>query len=152
MKGCAFVILAVCAGCTSSRVVGDAASRDGGRSGVDLGLGTDAGREADAGRDLGTDAGRDLGGDAGCGADLSRDPENCGACGVSCMAAPGARAVCMAGTCGIACRANRGDCNAEPLDGCEVRLLESNDHCGRCDAPCTPGSACVDGECEGPPP
>jgi hypothetical protein len=60
----------------------------------------------------------------GCEVDLTSDAYHCGACGTSC---PGsgtgtAHGVCVAGTCGIACRVGTYDCDGNPANGCESTL------------------------------
>jgi hypothetical protein len=82
----------------------------------------------------------DDGGATGCGtmtacgvicADLASDPDNCGACGRTCVV-PGAAASCDSGECGIAtCNPGRLDVDGDPINGCEVE-----------DA-CTAGASCT---------
>jgi hypothetical protein len=55
----------------------------------------------------------------GCEADLSR-PETCGSCTVACPDGAGASAICQPSGCGLACAAERLDCDGDPANGCEV--------------------------------
>lgn len=62
--------------------------------------------------------------------DLASDPDNCGACGVSCVIANG-QGGCEAGSCLLAaCDDGWGDCDGDPLNGCETP------------SECVAGSAC----------
>jgi len=94
--------------------------------------------------------------DDGCEVDLSRDPENCGACGFSCPhAATGYPPECVDGRCSAMCQAGEicgeviafADCDGDPLDGCETLLTSDPAHCGSCNNACAPGVPCVDGHC-----
>lgn len=51
--------------------------------------------------------------------DVETDVENCGACGQACTNPNGAVA-CAAGVCMPTCDVGAVDCNANPMDGCEV--------------------------------
>lgn len=54
---------------------------------------------------------------------LGVDAMNCGACGVVCTEAPEhARPVCRT-TCGWGCDTGYRNCNGDPADGCETRVL-----------------------------
>jgi hypothetical protein len=67
-------------------------------------------------RSAGADAGRDP---APC-LDTASDPDNCGACGRTCVV-PGATAGCVEGECVVAaCQAGRSDADGEVDNGCEV--------------------------------
>jgi len=89
--------------------------------------------------------------DDGCEIDTDIDVNHCGGCGVVCDV-PSATAACADGVCGVGvCDADRGDCNGDVEDGCEITLSASVMHCGACDAACpavangTP--TCVDSAC-----
>jgi len=87
----------------------------------------------------------------GCEVDLQRSTTHCGACGNTCAAGSGSAAVCTAGRCGLRCDADRGDCDGDPSNGCEVDLRATPTHCGRCGNGCTAGSnatpTCTVGVC-----
>lgn len=93
----------------------------------------------------------DCNGDAtdGCEATLDSDADNCGACGVVCEDPSGSTPVCFGGECGLTCEPGRGDCNGDPLDGCETDL-RTIEHCGACGARCDRPNAvtsCASGSC-----
>jgi len=78
--------------------------------------------------------------------DLRTDVDHCGACGASCLDLPGTvGGTCGGGTCELACGALRGDCNGDPLDGCEWNLAEDARNCGACGNTC--GAICGGGDC-----
>lgn len=70
----------------------------------------------------------------GCEADLS-SLENCGACGRGCGIV-GATARCVAARCAfVACRPDRGDCDGNPVNGCETDISAPRS-CGTCATLC----------------
>jgi len=75
---------------------------------------------------------------------------DCGGCGVPCGAPTRATPICMDGACVVdECLGNFGDCNVDPVDGCELRL-NTPEHCGSCGIPCAfAGSVanCDNGAC-----
>jgi hypothetical protein len=75
---------------------------------------------------------------------------NCGACGMACNFPRGVGA-CMGGACRLmSCNSNYGDCNANPMDGCETDLRTTLAHCGMCNRLCARANAtanCRDGAC-----
>lgn len=73
----------------------------------------------------------------GCEADLA-GISHCGRCNNGCTGPSGADPVCRAGVCGITCQANRGDCDLNAANGCEVNLATSATNCGRCGSACPP--------------
>jgi len=79
--------------------------------------------------------------------DTQSDPENCGACHVSC-ASPNADTQCSDGKCGLpVCKAGYGDCTSAP--GCETRL-NSLTNCGACGKTCgaaNDAASCTTGTC-----
>lgn len=85
----------------------------------------------------------------GC-ADLLSDENNCGVCANGCPN-PGPNQVktCTKGLCGFECVEGFGDCNNDPLDGCEVNLRIHPSHCGACGNQCDIGAGqpCVEGKC-----
>jgi hypothetical protein len=102
-----------------------------------------------AGVDAGTDdicpAGTtDCDTDGTCETDIT-EPANCGGCNIICPAGPHANAMCSLGRCGITCEDGWGDCDADPVNGCESDLTQPGT-CGSCGNSC--GGACVEGVCE----
>lgn len=90
--------------------------------------------------------------DNGCERDVSADVASCGACDLACDL-PGVRThVCVEGACGVgACRANFGDCDGDPDNGCEADLRSDADACGSCGATCEidhASATCVRRSCE----
>ncbi len=84
----------------------------------------------------------------GCEADITKDLNNCGACGMKCPAVANGAPGCNGGACGIAsCNANFGDCDKNPANGCETNLLTNNANCGACGNACPNGQTCVNGAC-----
>jgi len=88
----------------------------------------------------------------GCETHLHGSVDSCGACGVVCPAPPNATAACAEGECTRGhCLQGWGDCDASGDNGCEVDLLLTARHCGRCglDCPAPPNAqpACSEGEC-----
>ncbi|MDP3276996.1 MAG: hypothetical protein Q8Q09_17525 [Deltaproteobacteria bacterium] len=88
-----------------------------------------------------------------CGAscvDTRNSVSNCGACGRTCSAA-NAVSTCAAGSCAILrCNAGWADCDGSFSNGCEVNLMTSLAHCGRCGGTCAPANAtarCIAGSC-----
>lgn len=94
----------------------------------------------------------------GCEKDVSRDVNNCGACGKQCTAGAGKTPWCRNGQCGeTTCAAGRGDCNGDPDDdaahgGCETDFKTDIDSCGSCgnacaiaggDAQCSSGTCAI---------
>jgi hypothetical protein len=83
----------------------------------------------------------------GCEANLNTEARNCGRCGNRCVDAPNGRGECLAGSCGLICAANFGNCDGMIANGCETRLTESNAHCGACGNACPAGQRCTFGRC-----
>ena len=94
--------------------------------------------------DCNTDAGD------GCEVVFASDPDNCGACGLSCEQAH-AIAQCLLGQCSISqCDDGYGDCNSDASDGCESDLNSDPLHCGSCGQQCDIAHAqagCDSGQC-----
>jgi hypothetical protein len=83
----------------------------------------------------------------GCEADFRSDPLHCGDCATACSAPANALAGCAAGTCGLGpCAGGFGNCDGDPLNGCETDLAADRLHCGACNAACSfpnASGACV---------
>ncbi|MFO0644932.1 MAG: hypothetical protein U0326_01760 [Polyangiales bacterium] len=74
---------------------------------------------------------------AACEVTFATDVNNCGRCGNMC-AFPHATASCAAGTCAMTrCDTGFGDCDGNPMNGCETDLTSSLANCGTC------GNVCV---------
>lgn len=96
------------------------------------------------------DGGVDAGPPRYCAA-LPKDPANCGACGAVCAAANVSVSSCAGGKCGVvSCLAGFGNCDADPLNGCETNTKTSNANCGACGTACAAAKACSNGLCCGP--
>jgi len=54
----------------------------------------------------------------------------------ACPSGSNSTAVCVAGACGLTCMGAYGDCNGDPIDGCEVDTSISTEHCGACGRAC----------------
>jgi hypothetical protein len=71
--------------------------------------------------------------------DIQSDPQNCGACGVSCTS-PQANGQCIEGRCQIVdCQPGYGDCDQVADNGCETALPSS---CGTCESAQAFGEPC----------
>lgn len=74
---------------------------------------------------------------------------SCGACGIVCSV-PHATPACALGACAIGvCEAGRGDCDNDPLNGCETQITTPS-NCGACGAVCNALDAdvsCATGAC-----
>lgn len=65
----------------------------------------------------------------------------------SCNARPNSTASCLGGTCRYTCNVSFGDCDGDPVNGCEVDLRSSTSHCGTCATPCSSGQVCMSSAC-----
>ncbi|HEY3496098.1 MAG TPA: hypothetical protein VGK73_15475 [Polyangiaceae bacterium] len=74
----------------------------------------------------------------GCEINSSVDPMNCGGCGMVCPDLHGEPS-CVNSTCVIECEEGFGDCDENPLTGCETSVNDV-ENCGRC------GRVCPDDE------
>jgi hypothetical protein len=74
--------------------------------------------------------------------DTRFDPRHCGKCNARCEL-DDANAACVDGKCVIAaCREGFGDCDGDPLNGCETDIHASQRHCGSCGNACQAGEVC----------
>jgi hypothetical protein len=87
----------------------------------------------------------------GCETDTRTTVAHCGGCGMACAARPNATAACAMGTCAYTCAAGFADCNADPMDGCEVDTRTTLAHCGGCGMVCATRpnatASCTAGAC-----
>lgn len=81
--------------------------------------------------------------------DLLSDPLNCGGCGVMCPSFANNTAQCVKGICATKCLDGFGDCDGNPLNGCEAHVLDNPLNCGGCGVACdvAAGQPCIDGKC-----
>jgi hypothetical protein len=82
--------------------------------------------------------------------DPMTDSQHCGGCGRRCALA-NATSSCARGACAVtACAAGYGDCDANPVNGCETTVTSSLLHCGACGNRCALANAspaCTSGAC-----
>ncbi len=88
----------------------------------------------------------------GCEVTIGDDANHCGGCGNACMPAANSQPTCEAGSCIFgACVPGFTNCNALPVDGCEVNTGADPLNCGTCGTTCpaTPNAApgCANGVC-----
>ncbi len=83
--------------------------------------------------------------------DTSTDLTHCGACDVACGVLDHATVACTLGVCEVGvCDAGFGNCDLNPVTGCEATLASDAQHCGMCDIACGTGKLCVSGVCQKP--
>ncbi|MDP3274133.1 MAG: FG-GAP-like repeat-containing protein [Deltaproteobacteria bacterium] len=87
----------------------------------------------------------------GCETNITNQPQNCGACGRVCGAAPNAMPTCSSNICSFACMTGFGNCDFSSINGCEADLSTNARACGACGRICTtPANAvatCVSSAC-----
>ncbi len=65
-----------------------------------------------------------------------------------CPAVANGTQACVAGSCGVGtCTAGFGDCDSNPVNGCETQTTIDVAHCGTCGTACVGSQACVNGAC-----
>lgn len=91
-----------------------------------------------------------------CETNLFFDLNHCGACNNRCppLSPTVEFSFCGGGRCIFECARDRGDCNADPIDGCETDLGNDIANCGDCGVSCSPlpntiNLRCDDGLCAG---
>ena len=81
-------------------------------------------------------------------ATLSHDPQNCGACGVTC----GAGEACSAGECTTTCGGEQSFCSAGDAGDAGspycATFASDNANCGGCGVACAAGEMCSNGSCQ----
>jgi hypothetical protein len=86
----------------------------------------------------------------GCETDVRTSMTHCGGCGRLCAPAGGVGA-CAGGVCTITrCNPGLGDCDSNPLNGCESDVNNSLANCGACGRACSPANGvgtCSAGTC-----
>ena len=82
----------------------------------------------------------------GCEVDPSGDKLNCGDCSVVCPDAQDGTALCIGGTCALACTSGRSDCDHDVTTGCETDVTSDPANCGGCNKSCGT-AACISGAC-----
>jgi hypothetical protein len=82
---------------------------------------------------------------------VTTDPKACGPGCAVCPDRPYATATCQADACAFQCVVGHGNCNADPLDGCEATFATDPLNCGGCGISCQ-GRACNNGVCAAAPP
>jgi Lamin Tail Domain len=87
--------------------------------------------------------------DDGCETVISADVNNCGGCGVSCQAQNGSNP-CVNSVCTPQCSIGFGNCDGNPINGCETATSVDIANCGACGTVCAQihaSNACVSGVC-----
>lgn len=85
----------------------------------------------------------------GCETSLLTSPAHCGSCSLQCASLPGSNPTCVSGHCGFSCAKLLGDCDLQPLNGCETSLSTTT-NCGSCGHQCILPNAkasCSSGTC-----
>jgi len=85
----------------------------------------------------------------GCEVSLTDSTDHCGACGAPCSNGHGTTR-CMASSCVPSCNSGYGNCDGNPVNGCET-ALDTTSNCGSCGMSCTAATggtaACNSGIC-----
>jgi hypothetical protein len=90
----------------------------------------------------------------GCETNIATDVNNCGDCHVVCDTSGGSTS-CVGGVCKPGCNQGYGDCDGNPVNGCETNVLTDANNCGGCGASflCSNNHmqtrTCTGGQCTG---
>ena len=76
---------------------------------------------------------------------LATDPAACGPACIVCPAVPNATPTCQTDACSFQCNAGFGNCNQDPVDGCEANFATDAANCGGCGLVCN--GTCAGGVC-----
>lgn len=85
----------------------------------------------------------------GCERATGSDPNNCGGCGIQCLAQNGTTS-CLAGVCVPSCSSGFGNCDGNPNNGCETDTSNNPSNCGTCGHSCAVAhtqTSCLSGGC-----
>lgn len=83
----------------------------------------------------------------GCEANHSFSPLHCGRCDHPCPSQPHRPGACVLLSCSTGpCEEGWGDCDGQPVNGCERALTTTSD-CGTCNVPCGANQICSSGAC-----
>ncbi|MGM0595670.1 MAG: hypothetical protein ACQES9_01395 [Myxococcota bacterium] len=84
--------------------------------------------------------------------DIDTDTEHCGSCNNSCPNPNNILVECDEGECHYQCKTNYADCNQDldltDSDGCEVNLVNDDEHCGYCGLDCGNFAKCINQTCQ----
>jgi hypothetical protein len=84
----------------------------------------------------------------GCETNTNVSREHCGECNRGCDDHPNGTGICASGVCNVLCDDQRGDCNGNLADGCEVDMTTDQNNCGHCYVYCGEYLACTDARCQ----
>ena len=73
----------------------------------------------------------------GCETDTTKDTNNCGGCGVCCVAPPNALTTCSSGQCTYTCKPGCANCDNNWINGCESTPGSDVNNCGTCGSKCS---------------
>ena len=79
--------------------------------------------------------------------DPTSNVKHCGGCNAPCPAVAHATSACQARACTFTCKADFGDCNSNPADGCEAKVTDDPANCGACRHVCPADTTCKNASC-----